>query len=63
MINNEIIYSYLFCPYKSYLKKLGELGERKLFDKYYEKEKNRIKSELINDKYNNRTHFGKRFKE
>ena len=42
-------------PYNSYLKKSGELGEKKLFDEYYEKEKYRIKSELIIDKYNNPT--------
>lgn len=53
MINNEVIESYLVCPYKAFLKFQGISGVDNLYIDYYKKLRLALKDNVISHKFKN----------
>ena len=53
MINNEVIQSYLVCPYKAFLKFQGTSGVDNLYTDYYNKALFVLKNNVISHKFRN----------
>jgi hypothetical protein len=51
MINNEVIESYLVCPYKAFLKFQGISGADNVYIDYYKKLRLALKDNVFSHKF------------